>query len=175
VRDVRRLIVAGPWPFQVADYLASVVVISWPLALRSAEPPYPAFPGLAVGLVLTYWQRRQDARDTGWTAYEQYDVVRRAYAGDLPADPADRGRLRRVLARYAKDGRILPWVELVGFTAIAAMAVAWRNTFRGWSEWPVAAYFLLLAVATFVFLRRKQARRSALLAELEGVGRPAGG
>ena len=175
MRDVRRLIVAGPWPVHMAFYVVFLVVISWPLALRTAGPPYPVLPGIAIGVVLSFVQRRQDRRETGWTPAEQFDVIRRAHEGDLPTDPADRSRLRLILARYAKEARPLPWIELVGFTAFAAAVLASRDTFRGWSEWPVAAFYVLVAVTLFVLIRRRNARRRALLAALDGVSDAAGG
>lgn len=175
MRDVRRLIVAGPWPVQAGFYLVCLVVVGWPLLLRTEGPPFAALWSVVAGLALTVLQRRQDARDTGWTTTEQYDIVQRAYAGELSADPADRDALHRVLTRYAPGTALLALVRAGAVHRLRRAAVVWRGTFRGWSEWPVAAYLVLLGVALFVLLRRRNARRRALLARLEGVSDAAGG
>ena len=178
MRHLRRWTATGPWWVVALVSLLLTAVALGPVLLWERRPfsvLFPAVYGFVSFLWLTLHQRRQDARLTGWDPDRVFDVLTRARAGELPADPMDRERLRGVLERAAREDRGVSWVLPAALLALVALLLFGSGSPPGWRTPVLVAYYVALGAVAVRAGRRTRRRREEVVVRLRGVGDRTGG
>ena len=99
------------------------VAAGWPLAVAHIWTAVTQFAIWALLGTPFMWvaKDRRWTRLTGWDREHRTDLLRAARRGDLPADPADRTRLRDMVATDLRDTRGLSWFAGLWPLVVAGM------------------------------------------------------
>jgi hypothetical protein len=132
----------------------------------SAEVRVPAqvtIWGLLGTPIIGVAQDRRWARQTGWGRQHRTDLIRAARRGDLPADPADRTRLRDMVATEVRETRGLLWLAGIWPLAVASLLfLPDHRPSRTVLIVSVVWYVLLAGVHLRLGLRLRARQRQAL-------------
>jgi hypothetical protein len=99
------------WARRYALSLLWWAAAGWPLAVAHIWTAVAQFAiwGLLGTPIMGVAKDRRWARLTGWDRQHRTDLIRAARRGDPPADPADRSRLRDMVATEVRETRGLLW------------------------------------------------------------------
>ena len=111
------------WARRYALSLLAWAAAGWPLAVAHIWTAVAQFAiwGLLGTPIMGIAKDRRWTRLTGWNRQRRTDLIRAARRGDLPADPADRARLRDMVATEVRETRGLPWFAGIWPLVVASL------------------------------------------------------
>jgi hypothetical protein len=157
--NVARYAWFGPgWP---VVRLVGLLLLFWPVVLGDRHLWGSVGAGLVVGTVFVAAETRR--RPAGWSRLRQAEAVAAARAGRLPADPADRRRLRAGVEHAVARRGGAEWIVPLGGTALAVLAGTGWSGLSGPGRWVAVGWWLALGAAGWALARWQQRRDDVLL------------